>query len=181
MKTIRLIDHIQEAWQIVFSVLLFLVFPAFGVFEVLGAGNPFSLKVGVGLFTIVFTPQLLLHSRYALLNHKLGVRLRNRKKEIELMIDDVKCLIKDEDIKTIQFVFNGALGYRNTLPWFPWQTYSYCVVELKDSERLLLTNLLVDDVGWLMNSEKATIRTIPYCWPPYVDNACLIKNYRMKD
>lgn len=176
MKTIKLIDHIQEGWQIIFSILLFLIFPAFGLFEKLGAGTPFSQQTGVGLFTIIFTPQLLLHSRYALLNHKLGVRFRNKKKEIELMIDSVKCFITEDDIKSIQFVFNGALGYRNTLPWFPWQTYSYCLIELNNTKKLLLTSLLIDDVGWLMRSDKTSIRTTPYCWPPYVENRYLIDN-----
>lgn len=165
MEAITFRNHIKQAWPIALILIGFVLLPSIGFYKAIGIGEVFSVKQGLIISSIIFLPQFLLHVIYYYLNQGISLEIFSRKKSFKYCLEENCREIYYDDISKIKVVLNRAV-YRNSLQWFPWQSYSYVVITTYEGEDIVLTSLLVDDIGWLYDSDKTEVKATTYCWPP---------------
>ena len=175
IKKIRLRDHLAESWQFIFTFALFLVYTVPTFSDWIGIES-IPLNIGVSILCLILAPQLCLHLQYWLQNNYFSLIIDNDKKSVTISTDSTSGEFFSDDFESITLVCNGVNGVVNKLPWFPWQSYRYLLINLKSGGSILLTCLLVDDAGWLLKSEHFQVQTAIYCWPPHVNHSKLLQN-----
>jgi hypothetical protein len=121
--------------------------------------------VCLGAFLLFLIPQLIVHLRYYQLDkgrsfyytperQQLLLRLKNGR-EFEFSFDDIESLERSKSIPLAE----------NRMLWFPWDSYNYSIVRLKNGQQFVITSLLVPNMDLPLEESKIKLRKRFYCYP----------------
>ena len=127
--------------------------------------GPEDIMVFVQLSTVVFLlffiPQLILHINYYTKNKHdiffydpVGQRITiNHKGE--------SASFSFSDIQSIDRFKSYPLA-ENRMQWFPWDSYNYSIIRLKNGQEFIVTSLLVPNMDLPIEPEKIKVKKTFY-------------------
>lgn len=121
--------------------------------------------VCIGAFLLFFIPQLIVHLRYCRLDkgrvfyympdrQQLSIRLKNGR-EFKFSFNDIESVERNKSM---------PLAEKRML-WFPWDSYNYSIVRLKNGQQFVITSLLVPNMDLPIAENKIRLRKRFYCYP----------------
>lgn len=162
---ITLGHHFKNAWGISIFIILAALFPVFMVYKF--GSDDLSTFVRYALFGLLLflIPQLIVHLRfyfhdrgrtfyYTPAQQQLSLRLKNGD-TFGFSFDDIESVERNKSIPLAE----------NRMLWFPWDSYNYSVIRLKNGQRFVVTSLLVTSMDLPLDESKIKLRKRFYCYP----------------
>lgn len=159
-------QHFQNSWPILIPLIIFLALPFFMVLKYGMRDIDEFIELAVVGFLIFFVPQLLLHLNYYFINRYTRVKyipseekllITQRGKTDSFGFDEIKVLKRYKSFPMAE----------NRIEWFPWDSYNYSIVLLKDQRQFIITSLLVPNMDLPLEQSKINLRKTFY---PFVIN-----------
>lgn len=145
--------HFQNSWPILIYFIGSFILP-FYMINRFGSGDTWIFfLLSAALFLLFFVPQLILHINYFMKNrwdiffyYPKGQRITiNRKGE--------STSFSFSDIERIKQFKSYPLA-EDRMQWFPWDSYNYSIIQLKNGKEFTITSLLVPNMDLPIDSKR---------------------------
>lgn len=162
---ITLEHHFKNAWGILIFLAGYSLLPYYLVYR-FGSEDIIVYYIGCFvLFLLFFIPQLVVHLRYYWLdrgrifyyipdNQRFSLCLRDGR-EFKFSFDDIEQLERNKSYPLAE----------NRMLWFPWDSYNYSVIRLKNGQQFIVTSLLVLNMDLPLEDSKIKLRKRFYSYP----------------
>ncbi len=161
---ITLNHHFKNAWGIIIFIAFALFFPVFMKYK-FGADDlsVFKQYACIG-FLLLFIPQLCMHLGFYFLNKGRVLHYYPSSLKMAIEIHNIRYDFTFDEIESIERNKSFPLA-ENRMLCFPWDSYNYSVIQLKNGQRFLVTSLLVPNLDLPLPPEKIKLRKRFYSYP----------------
>lgn len=157
-------NHIAQAWpSLIYIIALFLIPVYFhGKYEESTVELLLNISIYVSVF--LFTPQILLHINYSLVNRNTLIIPMANQNGFTVKSPSINKLVKLSEINQIVLV-RSVSAYFNGLRVLPSDNYFYGLIYLKSNEVIIITTLLDSELSWLshLKPKSTTCKRKLFC------------------
>jgi hypothetical protein len=154
-------NQVQNAWPIVIDILVFTILPLYMINRYGRSDAAIFILMAVFLFLLFLIPQLILHFDYYLKNKGDILFYDPEGRWIKIDHKEVSSIFSFDDINLVERVKSYPLA-EDRMQWFPWDSYNYSVIHLKNGQKFLVTSLLVPNIDLPIESNKIKLRKTFY-------------------
>ncbi|WP_162417914.1 hypothetical protein [Cyclobacterium roseum] len=138
--------HFQNSWPILIYLVGAFILP-FYITKRFGSGDTWIFIILTAtLFLMFFIPQLLVHINYYTRNKADIFFYDPSGQKITINHKGESVSFSFNDIQLIKRFKSYPLA-ENRMQWFPWDSYNYSVIRLKNGKEFIITSLLVPNMG----------------------------------
>lgn len=146
-------NQINNAWPILIYLLIFSVLPFYMIFKYGNNDTAFFFLLSVLGFSFFFIPHLIIHINYYKKNqnftffydaNNLKITIGPKDKMASFSLNEILCVI----------CFKSYPFSENRMQWFPWDSYNYSIIQLKNGEEFTITSLLVPNMELPIDPHK---------------------------
>ena len=171
-------DHFRQSWHVLIHASVLIVCPLYFVSRFGEESLGFAIKAAVIILLVVLVPHAVLHARYTLAERGTRISFDKRSRRVRYEIGDQTADFSLNEIDAVKVVRSRALANRD-LQWFPWDSYCYALIKLRDGRQILVTSLLVPDLEFPIKMPNETQRLAIYCCPSSSTKLKELKNDRV--
>lgn len=163
--SITLGHHFKNAWSILIFLIGYSLLPYYLMYR-FGPKDITIYFIGcLVLFLLFFIPQLIIHLRYYSLDRGRIFYYTPDRCQMVLMLKDGRTFeFSFDDIEELERNKSFPLA-ENRMQWFPWDTYNYSRIRLKNGQQFVVTSLLVLNMDLPVEENKVKLRKRFYCYP----------------
>lgn len=154
-------NQFQNAWAILIYLLIFIVLPIYMVKEFGKDDVGLFIRLAVLLFFLFLIPQIVLHLNYYFKNRGDVLFYDLSQRKITINHNDISHTFLFEDILLVERFKSFPLA-EDRMQWFPWDSYNYSVIYLKDGLKFIVTSLLVPNMNLPIESNRIKLRKMFY-------------------
>ena len=159
--------QLHEANQIFVHLALAIIAPYIALYQYGDEGFKIGIEFGVIYFIVILAIHAFVHIRFYFVNGKNTLLYEPKTNVYSLICKESEVEFSEQSIASITKHVTRASG-RRSLHYFPWNSYDYSEVILKNRQKLIITSLLLPKLKWPseFNSlkEKKTVHGL-FCWP----------------
>ncbi len=153
------LSHFYQVYMFLIAMVLFALFMMF-TFVTEHLMNYFYIGGGIyGLFFVL--PTCFLHLSYLIRNLNDKMLISFEKEIINYMHKGENTLFHFDDINQIDEYITPAL-LRKKPGYFPWDTYHYLKITLKNSQEIVITCFMVNELKLPVNYDKIKSHIVFY-------------------
>lgn len=157
--------HFDNAWPIINLIVGFSLATLLFSYHFNAADMPFFVTMFSLLFLAVFIPQLTLHLRYYYLDRGRTLYYYPNRLMLSLELrDGRKFDFPLDDFEHVELNQTFPFAERRVF-WFPWDSYNYSVIRLKNGQQFVITSLLVLRLDVPLDYEMVKLRKKFYTYP----------------
>ena len=158
---VTLRHHFQNGWTIHIYLLGFSLFP-FYMKSIYGPEDMVEfIQLSILFFLLFFIPQLILHLNYYFHNKDDILLYDAPRRSITIDHAGVSQTFFFDDIELVERFKSYPLA-EGRMQWFPWDSYNYSIIHLKNGKEFLVTSLLVPNMDLPLEAGRIRLRKTFY-------------------
>jgi hypothetical protein len=151
----------KHFWGIYIFLLLDVVFIFYCIHTFGQQDIMIFVLIALGMFLLFFLPTLFLHIEYLLQNCNDEIVIDSEKQEIEYIHQGIKYKYSFKDIDYVEQFITPPL-HEKRMHWFPWASYNYVKIRLRNNENIIVTCFLIDQLDLEVDSVNFKVRKVFY-------------------